>query len=174
MRWGFLLVCLGAGSLGCGNSDTVPPGDGGSLSDVAQDADATNGDDADATGPVNDAPPDSFVAMEASGGDDVQTDTGGGGNDSAAAMDGDDGGPGAVEGGLTFTFACGPSLLCVAQTQFCRHGFTGADGSPGDTYACLTIPAQCEPQPSCTCIETTSVSNGCSCNLHVGLVLDCP
>jgi hypothetical protein len=172
MRWRSIFLCVAAFSVGCGDSDTTS-GDAGSL-DAAQneaEAEAAVGDDAEAGPPVYDA------ATDSSGGNDAGPPADSGTEDAAgeAGTDaGDDGGPGAVEGGVTVLFPCGASA-CNAQIQFCLHttGPLGSDGSTNEMYSCRTIPSQCEPGPTCACLSMTPASQGCPCTVAVGLEVDC-
>jgi hypothetical protein len=141
-----------------------------------QGPDATGGDTGSDGSGSNDAGPSDSSGAEGS------TTTDSGGSDASDASDsggiiigvedsGDDG-PGAVEGGATTYFHCGPGpTTCKTQTQFCLHS-TFSDG--GETWGCSTIPSACEPAPTCACLSTMpSVTNGCPCTPQVGLQVDC-
>jgi hypothetical protein len=172
MRWHSIFLCLTAISVGCGNSDTVQSEDGGSADATQNEAEAAAEGDAEAGGPVYDAATDSSGGDSASPVDSGTTDAA---SEAAAADAGDDGGPGAVEGGVTVLFQCGPTVTCNAQIQFCLHttGPLGVDGSTNEMYSCRTIPSQCEPGPTCACLSMTSASQGCPCSVAVGLEVDC-
>ena len=66
----------------------------------------------------------------------------------ALVVNGDDGG----------FFACGSST-CDARAQVCEHIVGGLP--PGvDDYACIAIPAGCETDASCACVETALNGRG--------------
>jgi hypothetical protein len=169
----------GGGADGSQSSDATLPSDaeGGGW----QDSDGTGGDGS----PVDGSGSSDAGASDSSGGE-GGTVADSGGSDATDASDGGgiiivvqdsgDDGPGAVEGGATVYFPCGPTLKCQAQTQFCFHtaGPRATDGSFPETWDCVPIPATCEPGPTCTCLKNiTSVTNGCPCTPQVGLEVDC-
>jgi hypothetical protein len=198
MSWRAFLICLGCGgALACGSTSNVTGDDGGGA-DGSQASDATVPSDAegggwqgpDATGSdtgsvdgngSSDAGPSDSSGAEVSssadsGGSDATDASDGGGIIIVPADSGDDG-PGAVEGGATTYFPCGPTATCKTQTQFCFHtaGPRATDGSFPETWDCVAIPAACEPAPTCTCLAAdTAVTNGCPCSTpQVGLEVDC-
>jgi hypothetical protein len=189
-----LLLGFCATAVACGDSGSVP-GDDGGATDGSPASDATGTGDADSGGQVSEASSDG-----PGGGGDGSTDAPGGGDDgshdASGVADGPsdavtsdaadatsessiigigDDGPGNVFGDATVTFACGPSIQCNAQTQFCLHdvGPVAPDGSTPETFACTDIPSQCEPNPTCTCLSMTSAGGGCPCMIAVGLEVDC-
>ncbi len=194
----FISIGLSAAFAACGGSGDVSSDDSGP-GDGAQPVDATTGD-VESGGTESDvqnetssgesAAPDA-KASDAGGGDDAASDASDGGpadandgetsgsegaSDSATVgTDASDDGPGTVAGDATVLFACGPTLACDAQTQFCMHtaGPSSPDGSTPETYSCRAIPAQCEPGPTCTCLSMTTATNGCPCMVQVGLVATC-
>jgi hypothetical protein len=60
-------------------------------------------------------------------------------------------------------FACGPSLMCDAQTQYCYH-FVGVVVllDAGGNYSCQTLPA-CDAATACDCLASSSSLVTCSC-----------
>ncbi len=65
--------------------------------------------------------------------------------------------------------ACGPNLTCNGTSQLCRHVEGGPpplpDASTDGSYSCETIPAACEPSPTCACIQS---NGGCECTGSAG------
>lgn len=54
-------------------------------------------------------------------------------------------------------FACGPSLHCQTNAQFCRVQVGGAVTNP-PSYQCRTTPAACLPTPSCICLRNQAAA----------------
>jgi hypothetical protein len=188
------MVCGGA--LACGSTSDIASDDGGGAdgsqswdgtlpSDAEgggwQGPDGTSGDggSVDANGGSDGGPSDASGAEGSTSmdsGESDASDASEGGIIIFVPDSGDDG-PGAVEGGATVYFPCGPTLQCPAQTKFCLHvaGPTRLDGSFPETWDCVPIPATCEPGPTCSCLSTIpAVTNGCPCTTpQVGLEVDC-
>jgi hypothetical protein len=66
--------------------------------------------------------------------------------------------------------ACGGTTC--SQGQFCFEAGGGValpDAGPNFTYACNDIPPQCQPTPTCACIEASDAgTNGCPCSEQNG------
>ena len=61
--------------------------------------------------------------------------------------------------------ACG-SLSCNGATQYCAEiggGPAPPDGGSNTSYNCDTIPAQCQPSPTCACVQQAAGSPSCTC-----------
>ena len=54
-------------------------------------------------------------------------------------------------------FACGPTLHCQINNQFCYTVVGGAVGNP-PSYQCKTTPAACLPHPTCTCLRDQNMA----------------
>jgi hypothetical protein len=54
-------------------------------------------------------------------------------------------------------FACGPTLRCQTNAQFCRVQMGGAVGIP-PSYQCRATPDACRPTPSCQCLRNQGVA----------------
>ena len=54
-------------------------------------------------------------------------------------------------------FACGPSLRCQTNAQYCYSVAGGAVTRP-PSYECRTTPATCLPVPSCTCLRNQNLA----------------
>lgn len=78
------------------------------------------------------------------------------------------GAPPAAVGGVPSdardAFACGPSLSCNPDRQYCSVMTGGPVGVP-PSYNCIDLPAACLPNPSCRCVADQI---GCTCSEAAG------
>jgi hypothetical protein len=62
------------------------------------------------------------------------------------------------------SIACGPTLVCSNDTQFCQESSGGPppppDSGPGIGYGCETFPAACANDRSCACLSANNVCSG--------------
>jgi hypothetical protein len=79
---------------------------------------------------------------------------------------------------LDAAVACGPMLVCDGDTEICRLVQGGLppppDASVVGSYSCVPIPTECEPLPTCACIQS---DQGCECSGQFGdftVVCDVP
>lgn len=63
------------------------------------------------------------------------------------------------EGGSSSTFGCGQAF-CDTATEFCQVVLPGVPGDP--SYACKPLPAACEADLTCTCLEPFACEPYCS------------
>jgi hypothetical protein len=78
---------------------------------------------------------------------------GGGGttSDGAVTSDAATDSPATTDGGASQTFACGLTLRCQRQTQYCEISSGGA--KPRTYYQCSSLPTTCGPMPACSCFS---------------------
>lgn len=94
---------------------------------------------------------------------------GGGSSSSGGSGSGSSGSSGSGSSGGA-PIACGGTTC--KQGQFCFEAGGGAvlpDGGSNFTYGCNDIPPQCQPSPTCACIEASDAgTNGCPCSEQSG------
>lgn len=110
------------------DDDTVADDD-----DVANDDDSSVANDDDSTGSDDD---DSATTVDD---DDSATTV----DDDDTSSDDDDAAP--------VTFACGASLTCTVDAEYCQIGYPGVPNS-SPIYSCEDMPTPCAASPDCTCI----------------------
>lgn len=59
-------------------------------------------------------------------------------------------------------FACGPTLLCQKNAQYC-HQMTGGPVGSTTSYQCRATPTSCLPAPTCACLKTAAVTGADLC-----------
>jgi hypothetical protein len=59
-------------------------------------------------------------------------------------------------------FACGPSVSCSVDAQYCLQFSSGVPSNP-PTYTCLTTPSACEPTPTCGCLQGQGIAGAATC-----------
>lgn len=64
-----------------------------------------------------------------------------------------DGGAASCAGDPGACFACGPTIACVKNAEYCQEVSGGAAGS-SPSYSCLPLPDSCGAMPTCACIAS--------------------
>jgi hypothetical protein len=65
---------------------------------------------------------------------------------------------GTMESAPAPCFACGPSLQCQNNVQYCAAQMGGAVGNPAQ-YHCAPLPSSCQTTPTCACLIGTAAGN---------------
>jgi len=176
-----LILVVAAAAVGCGSTATGPGGAGGDSGTTEADGSSGGGS---GTGGTD--------AGSRDGNDGRDQDRGDGGDACASAVAlGPCGTEGAICGGNCSDacqfcnllrcsggrwqaqeaapapcFACGPSLRCQINQQYCYSITGGAVGNP-PSYQCRAVPMACLPTPTCKCLRDQG-ANGNLCEDAAG------